>query len=300
MLYRCYDFASHWYCSGGPSANYSRFALAPANLAMKLARKEALYHKLVFEVRYEYGLVYLDRCGTTANRIMQTFPEWIIKEEAVSPQGAPLINVSSGAHFSFGTSKYDFSLDQPINRETALTPQDIDLFTSQVDAVAQIVHEELELKTFLREGFRIWYLFATESEEDSQQWVSSLGGFHMQPTVAHAFGAKLEGQGCVAVLATADRKYRISINPVQRLEQLDVGREILTIQPHKLPKGQKDALLKQARARKRLLSNPEFAVLIDVDAYLEEPIDVSPGDFIRQSVAAIEQSLPRAFPGVKK
>ena len=66
---------------------------------MRIIGKEAIYHKLVFEARYEHGLVYLDRCGTTADRITSTYPDWILKEEGVSPQGAPLIHLETGTHF---------------------------------------------------------------------------------------------------------------------------------------------------------------------------------------------------------
>src|SRR2546428_5334668 len=122
---------------------------------MKVAGKRAIYHKLVFEVRYEHGMVYLDRCGTTANRIMATYPDWMIKEEAINPQSAPLINLATGTHFNFGTQKYDFSLDQPINKDAELTSDDISQFISQVESVSQIVHEEFELKNFVRKGIRV-------------------------------------------------------------------------------------------------------------------------------------------------
>ena len=88
---------------------------------MDITGKTAIYHKLVFEVRYDHGFVYLDRCGTTADRIMSTYPEWILRGESVNPQNAPLVNLETGTRFNFGPHKYDFSLDQPINSEALLT-----------------------------------------------------------------------------------------------------------------------------------------------------------------------------------
>lgn len=264
---------------------------------MEIAGKTSLYHKLVFEVRYEYGLVYLDRCGTTANRIMATHPDWIIQEEAVNPQNAPLINVRTGTQFNFGTLKYDFSLGQPINKDAALTKDDINQFVSQVEAVSQIVHEELGLKKFVRKGFRVWFLFGTESQADSQNWISSLGAFRVAPDFSKAFQGDIESEGHVAVISASDRKFRISLNAVERLEHLDLGSEVLKTLPRKLPKQQREVLLQQFKAKKRLLANPEFAVMIDVDAYVEEPIEIAPGDFICQSLSAIEEKLPKAFPG---
>lgn len=263
---------------------------------MKIAGKTAIYHKLVFEVRYEYGLVYLDRCGVTANRIMAAYPEWVLKEEA-NPQNAPLINVVTGTFFNFGALKYDFSLDQPINKDAAITPSDINEFISQVESISQIVHEELELKSFVREGFRVWFLFGTESEADSQKWISSLESSRIAPSVTNAFQGTLESEGHVAVISARERKYRIAINPVERLEHLDLGNEALRVLPRKLPQKQREALIAKLKAKKRLLANPEFAVMIDVDAYVDRPIEVVPGDFIHQSLETIEHSLPMAFFG---
>jgi len=71
---------------------------------MKIAGKSAIYHKLVFEVRYEEGWVYLDRCGTTVNRILSTYPDWVVKQDGISPLNALLVNLDSGTHFNFGSS----------------------------------------------------------------------------------------------------------------------------------------------------------------------------------------------------
>lgn len=265
------------------------------NTELKIANKSAIYHKLVFEVRYEQGLVYLDRCGRTANRIIATDPTWDLRGD-LNPQNAPLLNVLSGASFNFNALKYDFSLDQPINESASINSDDIQLFTSQVETVSQIVHDELELKTFTREGFRVWFLFATTSDQESQEWITKLNVFQVTPNIMSAFSGKLESEGHVIVLRGEERNYRIAINPVERLEHLDLGNE-LKILPHRLPKGQKEARLKELKAKGKLLKNPGYAVMIDVDAYVEHPIEVAPADFIRQSLLAIEQNLQIALSG---
>ncbi|HKZ39576.1 MAG TPA: hypothetical protein VJ044_01360, partial [Candidatus Hodarchaeales archaeon] len=179
----------------------------------------------------------------------------------------------------------------------SLTTSDIDAFISQVDSVSQIVHEELGLKKFSREGFRVWYIFATDSEENSQEWISGLGAFSVSPNLKKAFEGTLESEGHVAVVNASDRKYRIAVNAVERLEQLDLGGEIFKVIPRNLSRGQREARLKQYQAKQRVLANPEFAVMIDVDAVVDQPIDVVPSDFIHQSLRAIEEGLPKALSG---
>lgn len=264
---------------------------------MRILGKDAAYHKAVFEVRYEHGMVYLDRCGTTANRIMATYPEWVIRDDAVNPQSAPLTNALTGALFNFGTQKYDFSLSQPVGKDVALTRRDLATFSSQVEGVARIVHEELGLHHFLRLGFRIWFMFPTDSEQESNRWIRDLGVCSVTPEVSKAFGGQLESEGYVLLVNGADRRFRIAINAVERLEVLDLGVEALTALPRRLPKKQREALLEKLKAKQRVLSNPETGVMIDVDAYVEEPIEVDPADFITQSLSTIEEKLPRALCG---
>jgi hypothetical protein len=264
---------------------------------MKISGLTSIYHKLVFEVRYDFGLLYLDRCGATANRIMETFPEWVLQDESVNPQNAPLINVTTGTHFNFGGLKYDFNLDQPIREEAALTPEDIKSFFAQVDSVSRIVHEELELKHFTREGFRVWYVFGTQSEEESHKWISSLGVFKIGESLPKAFSGKLDNHGHVVIVSAKDRKFRISVTAVERTEQLDIGSHILRIIPRKLPAKQREVLVEKLKAKRRLLANPSYGVMIDVDAYIERPIEIAPVDFMTRSIQMIEESLPVAFSG---
>ncbi len=264
---------------------------------VRIAQTDAIIHKVVFEVRYARGFVYLDRCGSITDRIMTTYPQWVVKGEGVNPQNAPLVNVESGTHFSFGPLKYDFSLDQPISKDVALTKMDLDRFVEEVASISRVVHEELELKYFIREGFRIWYLFGVSSESEAEKWISNLGTFSIAQSVAGAFDGELESQAHVAFIKGSDRKFRIAVNVVERIGQLDLGSEILKTQPRTLPKGQREALLKQLEAKRRVLANPGMAVMVDVDAFLDDPIDVDPADFIGQSLEMIERRLPVALAG---
>lgn len=244
---------------------------------MNLRGIKGLCHKLVFEVRYEHGLIYLDRCGSTANRVMDTFPEWVLADEGgVNPQNAPLVNLSNGSQFNFGSLKYDFSLEQPINDEAGLTKDDIDLFVSQVDLVGRIVTEELDLKKFLREGFRVWYVFGANSEDHANQLLSGIKAFQTDPILAESFSGQLESEGHVAVIAAEDRKFRIAANVVERLEQLNMGTQSLKVLPRKLPKKQREAFLQHLKEKRRVIANPQHAVMIDVDCYLDNPIEIAP------------------------
>jgi hypothetical protein len=257
---------------------------------MKIRDKDALCNKLVYEVRYQHGMTYLDRCGTIANRIMMTYPEWVL-QDSPNPQNAPMIHPLTGMQFNFNPLKYDSSLDQSVDK--ALGRDDIETFIDQVEGLSTVVHEELELKTFIREGFRIWYILDMESEHQANQWITNLGVFRVSPVVPTAFEGEIEAAGHFVIVTTNERKYRISINPAERLERLDVGN--LTVLPRSLSKRQRQVLIEKMKAKRQLRLNPQHAVAIDVDAYVEEPIEVVPRDFMTRSVEVIETALPKAF-----
>jgi hypothetical protein len=267
---------------------------------VKILGSSPVYHQLVFEVRFDQGMVYLDRCGATVNRIIATDKNWVVKNQGgagINPQAAPLVNLANGTEFSFNTEHYTFSLTQPVAKEAALTKEDIASFTAEVDAISRIVHVELDLREFRREGFRIWYLFATETEEASENWISSLKAFTIGPQVTAAFKGKLESQSHVLVVATENRKLRISINAVERTENLDLGVQQLNVIPRRLPKQQREAILDILRAKRRVLANPNYGVMVDIDAYIEDPIEIAPADFIEESLRILEEHLPKALSG---
>lgn len=237
-------------------------------------------------------MTYLDRCGTTVNRIMRTYPEWVI-QDSPNPQNAPMVHPLTGMLFNFNPIKYDFSLDQSVDQP--LSRADIEAFIDQVECLSSIVHEELELTTFVREGFRIWYVLEMKSEEDANQWITSSGVFNVSPAVPAAFKGTTETAGYVLVIVTDERKYRVAVNTAERLERLNVGN--LNILPRSLSKRQRETLLDQMKAKSRLRQNPQHVVSLDVDAYVDEPIEVVPHDFLSRSIDAIESGLPKAFEG---
>jgi len=251
-------------------------------------------HKLVFEVRYRFGFTYLDRCGRAINRIMRDAPEWILAGGGISPQNAPLVSLQNTAQLNFSAHKYDLGLEQAVGAE-ALEEKHITRLREQVDLVARIIHEELALKEFTRVGFRMWYIFGSDSKEDSERWVRDLGFFTTSGSLTDAFEGSLAAQNHTAVVEGDERSYRISVNGVERQAQVDLGSSILSVRSSALSKGQRSHLREQLKANKRIRANPEFAVMIDVDAFLEDPVDIDPKHFIVSSAEEIQKRLPKAF-----
>ena len=261
---------------------------------MIIKNRRSICHKVVFEVRYKYGFTYLDRCGSTVTEIMRsTDGEWELSGYEPNPQNAPLISLRNGTRFNFSVLKYDFVLEQTQDADKDIEENDLQEFIQQVDLVSSIVNERLSLKDFTRVGFKIWYLFDSKSREDSENWISQLlKTSDIDDSIADALNGDVEAKSHVVVVASQDRKFRISITGVTTQTQLDLVGGKIGIRKSNLSRGQ-DKYLK--RELKRAAKNPEFAVMLDIDTFVESPKDADAKDFITESLKQIENKVPEAF-----
>lgn len=131
---------------------------------------------------------------------------------------------------------------------------------------------------------RAWYVFSFNSVLEATKWLISLDYYSISPKLTESFDASLDAASVVLLLSGKERKYRISFSSVERQAQLNLGEEILSVRTSKLSKDQDKFLLKQLEAKRRVHSNPEFAALLDVDAFQENPLSIDARDFIEMSM----------------
>ncbi len=244
--------------------------------------KEAILHKIVFELRYHYGMTYLDRCGRTVNTIMREYPEWTLLSDQPSPQDAPLVSLANSCVFHFSARKLDLSLERRLG-DDPISSEEVDRFTQQADSVAAIVVDQLGLKEFARIGLRVWYLFPCETRDEAERWLLDLGCYSIPAKTAETFRGTVDASSCAIVVAAEVRKFRIAITGVERQAQFDVAQGLLTVRVRDLHQKQREFLLDQERAKSKLHRSPENAAMIDVDAYQDNPIVLAPRDFIESS-----------------
>jgi len=262
--------------------------------SITLRGKTGFKHKLVLELRYRQGFSYLDRCGATINTILRDRPEWIVGSDPTSQSGS-LISSLNGTHFTFSSSKCTLNLEQKIGGE-ALDSAEITDFVEQADYLSRVVVDQLGLKEFTRIGFRVWFMFPCKDKRDSEDWLLGLGCMNVNDSLPKAFGGSIEAVGTAIVIVGKDRKFRIAFNGVERHAQVDFGQSILTLQPRALSKEQDKILREQMRVKRRMLQNPEFAAIIDIDAFQEDPHSVDARDFTTTSLNQFTEKLRSAIP----
>lgn len=254
--------------------------------------KSPILHRLAFELRYLYGYTFLDRCGRTMNAIMRVAPEWLPRDQT-SPQNSPLLSLENNCVFNFSSIKMDFGLEQP--EDVEIGTADVNQFVEQIQLVSQIVIDELGLTEFSRIGVRAWYLFRCQDKAESERWLRQLNLFTVSGTLSQAFGGEVESAALSVIIAGSDRKYRIGLNGAERSAKVDRGSDIVTINPRALSKNQDKILKEQLRRRGSLSAMPIHAVLIDFDAFQEDPISIDPRDFV---LTSLKQFLPQLFSAV--
>lgn len=249
---------------------------------MFLQGKNGVLQKLAFAVNYDFGYIYLDKCGRTMNKILLEFPEWIAKDSP-NPQIASLTSMDNGCTFSFSAFSFNLGLEMPAGG-VGLSPEDVTSFIDQCDVMSRLTIDSLSLNAFTRIGFRRWYVFSFNNASESKDWLNSLGHYSINPKLAEAFASTLDAASVVVLLSGQERRYRLSFSSVERQAQLDLGEEILSVRASKLSRDQNKFLQKQLEARRRVHANPQFAALIDLDSFQENPISIDARDFVSRSM----------------
>jgi hypothetical protein len=250
--------------------------------------KEPLLRQLIYELRFLHGYSYLDRCGKILNRISREQPEWIIGD--ASPQVTPLYSSRNGCRFNFSSTRLDLNLDKT-TADDGIGNSEVAEFVEQVDALSQIVIDELGLKEFLRQGCRAVYLFPCENKTDSNQWLRDLKVFSISPKIHEVFGQIDEAATVAIVVHGPDCRYRISFSGAEISAQVNIGTELLNVRASSLPTRQREHMISNLQAQRRKKINSGFAAAIDIDAYHEEPPSVDPPGFVKENAGNFESKI---------
>jgi hypothetical protein len=260
--------------------------------------KEPLLRHVVFELRYDYGFNYLDRCGKILNRISRDHGEWVIASQ-VSPQNANLYSMKNDCRFGFNALNCSLDIDRT-NSASMIADEDINDFAIQCEEMTSVVIDELALTEFSRIGFRAWYYFPCNSKKESDMWIQELGIISLAPDLISTYGSELESISLAAVITGPDHRLRIGFESLETSAQLHPGPETINIKASKLRGGQRAFLREQLKARRRLEINAKHAATIDFDSFQEDPLSIDPRDFITHNFSLLMDRLYRAIPSVKR
>jgi hypothetical protein len=260
--------------------------------------KEPLLRRMLCEVRYQDGQLYLDHSGRLLKRLLKEAPEWVVAPNP-TPQGTSAYNVRTGIQLAFAMNAASLSLDKT-TADDVIGADELPGFLDQIDSTLSLVLDELEVTEFTRLGYREQYYFACDNKEESERWLLDLGLVTVAPTLGPAFSSSVDSLGVVIITQGTDCRYRIGLSTIERPAQIPFGETTLTVQASAVPQGQKKALVEALKVQRQRQINSAFAVVLDLDAYLLDPAEPDLRGFVEDrattNLVQFREALPKETP----
>jgi len=241
-------------------------------------------HRLIFELRYESGELFWDRCGRIA-RSLAAARGWAC--QSVDTNGCHLWNEDQNLAFTYSATKLDLSQSQNQDVSDLLPPGE---FAAIAEEFSEVVVRALEVNSFPRIGFRLWALHATESVEDASSRIRRMSFF--SPCKALMGLGDLSHVSHAVVLARSKHMVRVAATPFE--QQVRLAPSLVAAaraDARKHDKDQKKVLIQRMRAKKAIKTFPPVGIMIDLDAYIEDvpyPDEVSACAFIEEAAGDFE------------
>lgn len=247
-------------------------------------------HRYVFELRYRFGYSFWDRSGSVCESVLRRFDDWRLTK--IDAERASLLDDQTNCALNFGHAKLDVSQGQ--NAEVSeIMP--CDEFGKLTETLAGLVIEKLRVSDFSRIGFRQWFLYPAGSYEESQQLMGQLGSFRVSDSLLRDFGP-VEERSFRAIVSCPTHQVRVAVTPFEQAIDLPPG---VIEKAHRsskdVPKNQKRVLLDTLKAKRQIENYPQFGILVDLDAFIEEPD--YPQDF---SISEFVKTAADNFDGLRK
>ena len=241
----------------------------------------------IFEARYERGYRYLDRCGDAMVILEEALPEitahsiWMPEE--MRPQGARMKCPDMDLTLVFDA--YRLCLDQ--------NPSDVDCSFADISKYSfDTVISKFDIRKTTRLGNRRRYILPTDSIEAAEALSVERAPLHNWPPVS---SDEMAPKSCdiTSVLENKDRSkgLRFSISPTFKVEAPLALDPRLTMSPHLLEKGQREALIGQLKRQKQREKDPLAGLTIDIDHWWLNPEKTDIGEFLDVSKIQIEDVL---------
>jgi hypothetical protein len=249
----------------------------------------------VFEARYERGYRYLDRCGDAMLILEEALPSisdghlWMPEE--MQPKGARM--KCPGLDLTLVFDAYRFCLDQ--------NPVDVDCrFEEIAEYALDTIISKFDIREFVRLGTRKLSIIPSDSIDQAD--ALSVHRIPLKGWITEDLGG-LDSRSHEAVVAfeSNDRKegIRLAMKPAAKIDAPQEIDRRLTIAPHLLGKGQREALLGQLKRQKTRQQDPLAGLIVDVDYWQAKPEDPKIKEFFEVAEQKISGLIQLAGKGKK-
>jgi hypothetical protein len=241
--------------------------------------------QVIFEVRYERGYRYLDRCGDVMvilESILNAETKEIWLPAEMKPTGAKMKCPGLDVSIAFDTNR--LAIEQnPIG-----VPFDFPLVANIVLAT---IRSKFDINELIRYGYRFITMLGTDSIEDAKELSlrkAPTNSWPLEPPI-DLVPTEID---CTVSYENKDRTkgIRLEVGPAHKLDApLEVDPR-LHVPPRMLPSGQREALLAQNQRRAARARDPIAGLTIDVDYYHLRPLgSTGPKDFLLEADSFVKK-----------
>jgi hypothetical protein len=262
-------------------------------MATVVGLKTEVVHRYVFELRFEFGHVYWDRAGRIAKEILG-IEGWDF--EQIDMNHCHLARRDRNLNVNFGPGKLDLSQTQGPDVAELMPPGE---FGATAEELATIVVKHLEVDTFPRIGFRVWHLYPSADREESQHLVQSLRMFSTDSQIQERLGPVSEVSHRLVVERPA-HMLRIAVAPFEQAVELPPSVVRAAKPKTRDLRHNRKGFLDKLKAERIIRNYPQFGLLVDLDAYVEDPPypdDLAASDFITNAIQDFETIKPLLLEG---
>jgi hypothetical protein len=248
----------------------------------------------VFEVRYERGYRYLDRCGDAMVILEEALPSisdskvWM--PEDAQPQGARMKCPDLDLTLVFDAGR--LCLEQ--NPAEKACP-----FGNICEYALGTIKSKFDVGEITRFGHRRMCIVPTDSVEKAEELSVKYAAKSNLECVSDGMEASSYEAAITKETADKSQGIRLGVKPVQQLNaplKIDAR---LQKRPHMLERGQREALLGQLRRAKQRETNPLAGLLIDIDCWSLYPSDLTVDGFLQEADSQIKEITSSFLEGLK-
>lgn len=226
--------------------------------------------RVVFELRFDNGYLFWDKCGEETRTILQKLGnDWKFVE--VNPKdGNILSNKKLRAEIKFNISSVRVIQDDVEN---------LSKFKNICDTIVPIIKNYQQIDKFKRVGNRFWYVYPVESIDIAKQLILDSGIIKLDEHKKAGFGPVLQESECMLLIVDTEKQlnYKIRIIAIERDDE-------------RLPAYSEYFI----GLEKFKTYNPEYAVMLDVDISTTQDVKADSfdsADYIQKAYKKLENNL---------
>ncbi len=234
-------------------------------MAPVVTLRTEVVHRYVFELRYELGHVYWDRAGRIA-RELTSREGWDV--DSIDPNNCQVTHRDRNMAFDFGPRRLDLHQTQNADVGT-LAP--VGEFASIAETFSGIVATTLDVPFCTRIGFRVWNLYPMSTQAEAFDALRNLKLFRIDAASEDSLGRPSDAKFSL-VVERPKHMLRIALTSFE--QNVDLPASVLRAAREKAKdhwRDQKQVRIAQLKAKKIVSTYPHFGILLDLDAYVEDP-----------------------------